>query len=473
MNPSMFPCKPVLIVEDELETMKSYAIALRIEGIKNIVQCSDSRDVLSLLGEREIGVILMDLIMPHIRGEDLLPRINKEFPEIPVIILTGIDEVDKAVACMKQGALDYMVKPVEKSRLVSGVKRAIEIMELRDENKLLKEHMLSGVLQNSEAFLRIVTKNSRMFSIFQYVESIAKSNQPVLVTGETGVGKELMVHAVHATSGQEGPLVPVNVSGVDDSIFSDTLFGHVKGAFTGAGERRKGLVERASQGTLYLDEIGDLRMKSQVKLLRLLQEREYYPLGSDVSKAADVRVIVTTNRDLNSLQESGEFRKDLYYRLCTHQVHIPPLRERQADIPLLLNHFLEEAGRSLGKELPSVSEETIALLSRYPFPGNVRELKTMVHDAVSRNKTGTLSVNDFRSLDSLSRKRLPGNVSAADTPICLCPGEPGSLPTVEEATIYLIRKALRRFNNNQSMAAKALDISRQRLARHLKKRVSS
>ncbi len=468
MNPFLFSSNSVLIVEDEPETLRSITMVLRMSGIKNVVQCNDCREVLSLLSKGQIGVILLDLIMPHISGEELLAKIRQEFPEIPVIVVTGIDEADTAVRCMKEGALDYVVKPVERSRLVSVVRRAIELKELQTENKLLKEGMLSGVLQNPEAFSGIVTKNRTMISVFQYVESIAQSHQPVLVTGETGVGKELIVRVIHSLSSLECPLVSINVAGIDDNVFSDTLFGHVKGAFTGAGERRQGLVEKASKGTLYLDEIGDLSLESQVKLLRLLQEREYFPLGSDIAKVADARVIVTTNRDLHRLLESGRFRKDLYYRLSTHHVHIPPLRERGDDVPLLLDHFLDEAARSLSKERPSCPEEIITLLAQYDFPGNVRELQAIVYDAVSSNNRSRLSADGFKCLALKRGKNQPADSSYTRSGTYSWQEDSGVLPTIEEATTHLMIEALRRFNNNQSMTAQVLGISRQRLARHLK-----
>ncbi len=320
-----------------------------------------------------------------------------DFPEIPVIIITGSNDVDTAVRCMKSGAFDYMVKPVEKSRLISGVKRAIEIRELQRENKWLRAHVLSDKLEHPEAFSEIITNSPAMKSIFQYIEAISPSPQPVLITGETGVGKELVAKAIHHLSHRTGPFVPVNVAGLDDNVFADTLFGHRKGAFTGADQTRSGLVEQASGGTLFLDEIGDLSPASQVKLLRLSQDGEFFPLGSDVARRSDARVLVATNQDLEVLQSSGKFRKDLYYRLCAHHVHLPPLRERPEDLPLLIDHFLETASQTLGKKKPTPPRELFALLSTYHFPGNVRELQSMILDAVSSHKSGKLSLEVFKS----------------------------------------------------------------------------
>ncbi len=462
---SLFPANPVLIVDDEMESLRSFSLTLRMNGIGNIEKCQDSREVLHLLSEHPYDAILLDLTMPFVSGEEILSVVAERFPEIPVIVVTAMDEVDTAVRCMKKDALDYMVKPVETSRLVSGVRRALELKELRDQARRLKDHMLSGELQNSDVFLHMITRDKAMLAIFQYVESIGPSREAVLVTGETGVGKELMVKAVHSLSAPDGPLVSVNVAGLDDNVFSDTLFGHVRGAFTGAEKPRQGLVEKAGGGTLHLDEIGDLSIESQIKLLRLLQEREYFPLGSDSARKANTRVVATTNRDLSKLKDAGDFRQDLFYRLSTHHIHIPPLRRRPDDIPLLLDHFIEEAALSLGRECPTYPEELVSALLRYPFPGNVRELKTLIHDAVARNKGVKLSLKDFGDRVKIAVQKDP--IVAADENWEM-ENPAGRLPTLQEATEHLIKKALERCNNNQSAAARILGISRQRLARQIR-----
>jgi DNA-binding NtrC family response regulator len=253
--------------------------------------------------------MLLDLSMPHISGGELLSLVNKDFPEVPIIIITGSNDVETAVACMKSGAFDYMVKPVEKSRLISGVKRAIEIRELQRENRLLRARVLLGEMEHPEAFSEIITDSEAMRSIFQYIEAISNTSQPVLITGETGVGKELVARAIHRLSNRKGDFVPVNVAGLDDNIFADTLFGHKKGAFTGADQPRSGMIEQASGGTLFLDEIGDLSPASQVKLLRLLQDGEFFPLGSDIVKHSDARVVVATNQNLQAFRNQGGFAR--------------------------------------------------------------------------------------------------------------------------------------------------------------------
>jgi DNA-binding NtrC family response regulator len=294
------------------------------------------------------------LTMPHISGNELLSEIHDSHPHIPVIIVTGTNEVKAAVECMKAGAFDYMVKAVEEKRLVSGVNRAIEIRKLRREYSDLKAKFMSNKLSYPEAFSHIITQNKRMQTIFLLFESIAKTNEPVLIIGETGVGKYLIAKAIHEVSERGGPFIDINVAGFDDTMFADSLFGHKKGAFTGAVESRAGLAQKAKGGTLFLDEIGDLTFPSQVKLLKFLDTREYYPLGSDLAMRSDARIVVATNRDLDKLIDSEKFRKDLYFRLSTHEVRIPPLRERKEDLPLLLHHFLQEAAQKLSRKKPSV-----------------------------------------------------------------------------------------------------------------------
>jgi DNA-binding NtrC family response regulator len=441
-----------MLVDDEVQALDSFELALRSGNVNNFIRCQDSRDVISLLAEQESDVMLLDLRMPRLSGEELLPMVTTDFPHVPVIVITGADDVETAVRCMKAGAFDYIVKPVERSRLVASVKRAIELRELRRQNQLLKAHVLSDQLQNPEAFSEIITTSKIMRSIFQYIESIATSPQPVLITGATGVGKELVARAVHTISRRQGDFIAVNVAGLDDSVFADTLFGHRKGAFTGADQTRT---------TLFLDEIGDLSPASQVKLLRFLQEGEFFPLGSDVAKRSDARIVVATNQELETLQNAGTFRKDLYYRLRIHHVHIPPLRER-------LNHFLEKAAKILGKKKPTPPEELITLLGAYHFPGNIRELESLIFDAVSKHTAGKISTKVFKTY--ISQKHPAFSTDSKEMP----PKETsllsfsGQLPTLKQAEQLLISEAMKRSDGNQAIAAMHLGISRQALNRRLR-----
>jgi len=462
------PRLPVMLVDDEAQALDSFELALRSGNVNNFLRCQDSRDVMPLLAEQDIEVMLLDLRMPHLSGEELLPKITSNFPHVPIIVITGADDVETAVKCMRAGAFDYIVKPVERSRLVASVKTALELRELQRQNQLLRAHVLSDQLADPEPFAEIITNSKMMRSIFQYIEAIANSPQPVLLTGATGVGKELAARAIHTASGRQGDFIAINVAGLDDNVFADTLFGHRKGAFTGADQSRTGMVEKAAEGTLFLDEIGDLSHASQVKLLRFLQDGEFFPLGSDVAKRSNARVVVATNQEIETLQDSGKFRKDLYYRLRIHHVHIPQLRDRKEDLPLLLDHFLEKASKTLGKKKPTPPKELISLLGAYHFPGNIRELESIIFDAVSKHKSGKLSMEVFKSYISKQQpaikpdsKRLPRDDSA---PISFSE----KLPTLKQAELLLIAEAMKRADGNQAIAAMHLGISRQALNRRLR-----
>ena len=299
--------RPIFIVDDEPEILLALDTTLRMAGMDNVVTISDSRDVIRQM-ERQIPcLMILDLNMPHINGNRLLKIVRKTYPKIPVIILTGAIDVDMAVKCMKVGAMDYLLKPVEEDRLLASVKQALAFINLENTFQDSPVSDLFAQIKNPKAFEHIITQDEKMHSIFHYIEAVAPSSQPVLVLGETGVGKELIGQPIHTLSQKKGKLVVVNVAGLDDNVFSDTLFGHVQGAFTGAQKVRQGLIEQASGGTLFLDEIGDLALTSQVKLLRLLQEREYLPLGSDQVQYSDTRIITSTNLDLWALEKQGKF----------------------------------------------------------------------------------------------------------------------------------------------------------------------
>ena len=458
----------ILVVDDEREVLESFRLTLLSGGLRDVITCHDSREVLPTIdADSSIGVVLLDLIMPYANGQDLLSRIQETHPEVVVVVITALDDLNTAVECMKAGAFDYLVKPVEKVRLLSCVKRACEHQSMRRENRALRDRVLSDTREHPEAFASVVTRSPAMLSLFQYAEAIASSPEAVLITGETGVGKELVARGIHELSARPGKLVSINVAGLDEQTFSDTLFGHRKGAFTGAATNRDGLLKTAEGGTLFMDEIGDLTPALQVKLLRLLQEREYYPLGSDLPRKADVRILAATHRDLREEGGANPFRRDLYYRLQTHQVHIPPLRKRKEDIPLLVNHFLALAAERLNKKTPRAPQELVPLLQSHSFPGNIRELETMLFDAVGKHRGGVLSL---ASIKERIFDTTPGNdldeTSNGDGTIFT---HADTLPTLHEARIQLIEEALRRAANNQSVAARYLGITQPALSRHLKR----
>jgi DNA-binding NtrC family response regulator len=459
--------KTVLLVDDEEHILTTYMLSLQGSGLSDVKTISDSRDVLPLLAVEPIAVIVLDLNMPHLTGLELLPKIVNNYPHIPVILVTANDEIDTVVACMKAGSFDYLVKPVDASRLVTSVKRAMELSDMSCELHSLKQCLFTDQLNNPEIFAQIITGSKKMRTIFQYAEVVARTRQPVMITGETGTGKELMARAIHQLSGRKGEMVALNVAGLDDIMFSDTLFGHKKGAFTGADQAREGMIACAGGGTLFLDEIGDLNEASQIKLLRLLQEQEYYPVGSDAIRKSDARIVLATNRDLPSLIAAGKFRKDLYYRLCTHQIEIPPLRERFEDMPLLLDHFLTVAAGEFNKKKPTPPNELVTLLQLYSFPGNIRELEALVYDAVARHTSGILSMESFRKVTGDDHPLLQSSspLSAGEKSLSDIFGH---FPNIREVEDYMISEAMKLAKGNQGMAASLLGMSRQTLNNRLK-----
>ncbi|WP_375753556.1 sigma-54-dependent transcriptional regulator [Vibrio sp. HN007] len=465
MKKTLYPGFGILLVDDEPAFIRSLSLALeRRGGINNLFSTSNSQEAMSLIEKHpEIELVLLDLNMPNLSGEELLKQIMETHPGVGVIIISGMNQIETAVDCIRLGAYDYFVKTTDENSLIEGIKRAISMQEMRKEHQAMRQRFLSDTIEHPEVFQEIITEDKKLRSIFQYLESISGSRQAVMITGESGVGKEHIARAVHKLSGRKGDLVSVNVAGIDDSVFADTLFGHARGAFTGADKKRLGMVEAAADGTLFLDEIGDLSHASQTKLLRLLQEGDYYPLGSDKPKRSRARIVAATHNNLSKKVEEGSFRKDLYFRLCTHQIDIPPLRERKGDIPLLFEHFMKKATEEMGKPLPAYPKQLPVLLSTYHFPGNIRELQALVYDAISQHKSHTLSMDVFRRVIEKSHFEPPaleGDENLFD------PAKP--LPTLQKMSELLVAEALERSEGNQSLAARMLGISQPALSKRLK-----
>ena len=465
-----FPSLPVLLVDDEAHSRLGMSMALRSSGIDNLIECASPTTVMASVRDKRPCVALLDLIMPEMNGTELLKAIAKDYPETAVIIVSGQNEIELAVSCMKQGASDYLTKPFNRETLVKAVRRAIELAELRGENTLMRDQLLKPSSLRDPAFADIITASAKMEAIFKYCVAIAPGRQPVMITGETGCGKELVSKAMHKLSGRKGRFVAVNLAGLDSNVFSDTLFGHVKGAFTGADAKRNGLVEEACGGTLLLDEIGELSEEAQVKLLRLLQEREYSPLGSDELKTSNARILVATNRDLEAEVEKGKFRRDLFFRLKIHQVRIPSLRERPEDLRPLLEHFAAEAAAEFGKETPSIHSSLVEALKTYPFKGNVRELRAMAYDAVGLCQERTLTCADMK-VDSQAKPKCEAGL-ASNGSLQTQDGAfnfPETLPSLKEMGMMLVSEALRRSAGNQSAAARLLGVTQQALNKRMRK----
>jgi DNA-binding NtrC family response regulator len=469
MTPANAFSPRILVVDDQPSILLAIDTTLRMAGYRHVATCQESTQVKDLVAAAAPDIVLLDLMMSGVDGETLLAFFNAEYPGLPVIVITGTVDVNTAVRCMKSGAFDYIVKPVEEDRLLACVERAAALSALRSENQALRQGLFTAHIEYPEAFADIVTGDKQMLAVFQYVEAVARTGQPVLIRGETGVGKELMARALHRLSGLDGPFVAVNVGGLDDNVFSDTLFGHTRGAFTGAERDRPGMIEEAAGGTLFLDEIGDLSPASQVKLLRLLQEGEYMPLGVDRPRRTDARIVASTNAPLRELEQSGAFRKDLAYRLRTHEVFLPPLRERAEDLPLLVNHFLAKAADALGVSKPEAPPDLVPLLRTHAFAGNVRELESMIFDALSRHRGGPLSLEVFKA----HIRREIGVPEAENKPAAGAADQlqfPEDLPTIKESTRRLVEEALKRADGNQTVAARMLGISQQALSKRLRQK---
>ncbi|MCK4764632.1 MAG: sigma-54-dependent Fis family transcriptional regulator [Candidatus Aminicenantes bacterium] len=395
MEMGLFPVSPILIVDDEENYLNSVRFQLRSNGITNVERCQDSREVIPRLKKNRYSLILLDLEMPHKSGKDILAEIVEDFPGVPVIIVTAFMDIKIAVDCMKNGVFDCLIKPAKIKDLIRTVKDVLNLEGSHEKIILLKKNLFSNTDQNPKDFFSIVTKSEKMQLVFQSIGIFAATSRPLLIGGENGVGKKFVAHEIHKQSKRKGKFVSFNTTGLDDDLFTEKLFGRRIGVISSEKSYKEGLLEEASGGTIYLDDVGELSLKSQEKLLNLLQEREYCPQGIDKPLANDARVIAITSKNLTALTQIKSFRQDLTYLLKTNEIFIPPLRERKEDIPLLLDYFVKEAAEMKRTKRPSIPEELNNILEQYDFPGNIDELKDMVYEAVRRNKTGGLFLDIF------------------------------------------------------------------------------
>lgn len=455
----------VLIIDDEEDISRHLKMLIQAQCGCNCQSFTSGDDAANFLATNNVAAVLLDWLMPARSGESVLKFITTNYPDVPVVIMTALESVDTAVFAMKLGASDFMTKPLNTTRLVATVKNALRLHELDKVCVQMKESLLTGEVKNS-AFSQIHYRSEAIHHILQYIECIADSTQPVLISGESGTGKEGMAKAIHATSGVTGKFVSINIAGLDDHVFSDTLFGHKKGAFTGASESREGLIRQAEGGTLFLDEIGDLSEESQIKLLRLIQEGEYYRIGSDALFKSTARIVAATNREFDK-SVKGTFRADLFYRLSTHTFSIPPLRDRPEDIPVLATVFVEESAKKLGKQAPKLNADVVRSLASYQYPGNVRELKNIIYDVVTRNKTGAITIKELpKIITEQSSTRPHERLSLQSHPLH---GIFGHFPTLGELEDYAIAEVLRITNNNQTQTADILNMSRPTLCKRIKR----
>ncbi len=471
--------KPIVIIDDEKHATVAMRLTLKSSGIELPMKVfTSSSEALEWLKENEPALVLLDIGMANIDGIEILKRLKENlYPNVQVIMITAELDLEKAILCMQLGAYDFVTKPVNKERLLASIRKSLELVDRETEIKRLRDSLF-GPSVDMTSVKNVITNDERMLQIFNYLKAVVPSKSPILISGETGTGKEVAARLLHHFYPTDVPFVACNVAGLDDQLFSDTLFGHVKGAYTGANSSRGGLVEKAEGGILFLDEIGDLSIASQVKLLRLLQESEYTPLGSDTPLKCNIRIIAATHRDLQERMNDGTFRSDLYYRLVTHRVELPALRHRKTDIPLLFDYFIGETCKELHCKPPTYSKPLLMMLQSYEFPGNIRELRAMVQDAVTKATDGVLKKSSFS--DKLEFSEDLGFLASEDEleepTACVVDFNTflqncEELPTLDSAKVEIILEALKRTNNNQSNAAKLLGLTRQSLNQWVKKNI--
>jgi len=457
-----FPTDPILLVDDETSWLHSLAVNLEyFSRFNNIITCSDSREVIGLLRRQPVSLVLLDLIMPHITGEDLLVQLGQEYPQLPVIVLSGLNQLETAVRCMKLGAFDYYVKTSEPDRLQAGIQRALQITALQRENRELTSRLLIQDLRRPEVFIPIVTRSPKMEGIFRYLEAVASSPNPVTFYGEPGTGKRLLARTLHTLAAPTAPCISGNASGLEGDSFDRALLG---------SDSVPGWFEQARDGVLILEHVHLLSFDAQARLAGILRVGEFFPVGSSVPRRLLCRIYCTSAVDLNELVNECLFRRDLYFLLGTHQVRVPALRERSEDLPLLLEHFLTEVGAAVGCRRSRPPTSLASLLATYDLPENIAQLRRVLVQAVAMAGGGRLTLDLFRrSLDGIIHSSGEGSFgSRADNqPATLL--IPGRFPTLSEARELVIREALRRSNGNQTIATRLLGISQPALSLHLKK----
>lgn len=433
--------KRILLVEDEDKLRRALELHLRSLGFEVTVAPS-AEEALGAIDRSDL--ILSDLRLPGMDGVEFLSRIRLTNSVSPVILMTAYGTVESAVEAMRKGASDFLTKPFSLDHLTSVIERALEMRALRDENRKLREE-----LGKRYDLANIIGRSDPMQEVFQLVMRVAAAKSTVLIAGESGVGKDLIARAIHYHSPRrERPFVKINCTAIPENLMESELFGYEKGAFTGANTAKPGKFEEANTGTVFLDEIGDVTPAVQVKLLRILQEREFERLGSNKTIGIDVRVIAATNQDLRVALEQGTFREDLFYRLNVVPINVPPLRKRKDDIPYLAQYFLDKFARESGRQMEGLTDDALSLLESHYWPGNVRELENVIERAVVLARSSRLTPGDIR-LDDIHKKPV-----AADD-VFLPPGM-----TLDEYERWLIQEALRRAKGNKSQAARLLGITR-------------
>lgn len=441
-----------ILVADDEEVMRESLVAWLREDGYGVDSAASGREAIDKAREKDYAIYFIDLKMPGgIDGIETMMEVKKIRPEASIIIITAYATVDTAISAMKEGAQEYIVKPCNPKEISILVERIINVKNLQLENTILRQK-----LTKQYSFRDIISKNPKMQDIFELVQEISSLKSTVLVQGESGTGKELIARAVHYSGDRASkPFVSVSCAALAETLLESELFGHEKGAFTGAVAQKKGKFELADGGTIFLDEIGDISAKLQMDLLRVIQERTFYRVGGTEELTVDVRVIAATHRDLTEAVAAGTFRDDLYYRLNVINIQIPPLRERREDIPLLVRSFMDRLSHELGKQTGNITETGLKLLIDYGWPGNVRELENAIERAMVTCKTGVLTEEDFAFLEQNSSRKQAWNV-------------PDNLP-LQEVEKRVIVATIKRTGGNIKEAASVLGIDRSTLYDKIKK----
>jgi len=448
----------ILVVDDEVAIRRALERFLTSLGYQ-VWGVGSAEDALKVVDKEVIDLALIDLVMPQMDGVELIRRIKVVSSNIVPIVMTAYGTITSAVEAMRAGAYHYLTKPFELDDIASLIETALEHQQLKEENWYLKKQ-----LKSKYKFDNIVGTSEGMEEVFSLVEKVADTDSTVLVLGESGTGKELVARAIHYNSMRlEKPLITVNCGAIPEELLESELFGHIKGAFTGAHTTKPGRFDAADKGTIFLDEIGDMSGKLQVKILRVLQERRFEPVGSTKTHEVDVRIITATNQDLEKAVKEGRFREDLYYRLNVIPVKIPPLRERRSDIPLLIHHFLQKFNEENEKVVEGVSEEAMSILANYDWPGNVRELENTVERIIVLKDKGEIDIADLPP-------QIKGEGERFEHKSIYLPSDGLSFKdAVMQFEKELIKQALDRTGGNKNRAANLLNLNRTTLVEKVKK----
>lgn len=447
----------ILVLDDEMNYLLILEALLNDEGY-NVTALSDPETGLAYLDESEVDLVITDMKMPGLTGQDVLEHVKKNYPHIPVIIMTAFGSIESAVEAMKIGAFDYITKPFANEELLLSVTKAAQYASTQRENRLLREQIKERYSPSN-----IIGRSKPMLAVFEMIEKAAPGNSTVLITGESGTGKELIAQAIHQASPRcDNPFVSVNCMALNPGVLESELFGHEKGSFTGAVARKRGRFEAADKGTLFLDEIGELSHDMQVKLLRVLQERTIERVGGVDTIKVDIRIVAATNKNLKQAVENGDFREDLYYRLNVVSIEVPPLRERREDIPFMVDHFLVKYSAENNKTFDGFSPAAMDYLSAYEWPGNVRQLQNVIE------RCAVLS-----SGPQIESEDLPAEIKDEEaqfkSAVDLLPTKLNLAHTLEKIEATLVRRALVHSNFIKVDAAEMLGISKSLLQYKLKK----